>query len=614
MAVTAPDIGLKIETGLLGVGESSPLLGPSPYLNLRESLESGPEAAADWRVRLTAGVIDVSANYLGALLPADPAAFALGAGIDALAKDAGFASPGAAAAFNYSDPYQRTAIVVTSALGQVGRAYTLGVIDAGWAATALVKTSSIFPNAAADATVGARARLSRRTLGVYAGTTGNVSPAGTDPLMDWFSSGSPFGVHMEPAPHASVSYRGPIADSSRLTLGLDEYRQWNARSTEDRLRLSLSGELDGRPAELGVSWRLERGPGIEYYRDVRRADVSWRLSEPVAALAAYEKDRLVFGNAELNHEAVILGVKIDLDGGRQSALVEARPTSSNAVSAPSIPEAAALSRSIRDAVTRALGAANAAGAAGDLDAAAAAIQAMTPAERDALEAALLSQPLSPQQRQWTTWFFSHTGQLGSLARDGASVLRLLTDDGLLEDFATRIARSQLIAQLNELSFEVPVLGGTLHWSPAQSLAAAQILDSRPSRVAPITAGDASGALAPWVLSHLAAQLGLPPNATLQQIASALGDHGPAPLRDKIRNGGAAALQAAASALSELLRRELNLMLAQALIASEQFDRLTVDGGRRPGQLSDEMLEKSYSALAERTDRVLARAARKLRAG
>lgn len=68
----------------------------------------------------------------------------------------------------------------------------------------------------------------------------------------------------------------------------------------------------------------------------------------------------------------------------------------------------------------------------------------------------------------------------------------------------------------------------------------------------------------------------------------------------VADQGAAAL---ASWLGQLIRRELNAMLIQVLLASEQLDQLSADRGRKSAELGVDMLQDSFGKLERRRGRL-----------
>jgi hypothetical protein len=158
-----------------------------------------------------------------------------------------------------------------------------------------------------------------------------------------------------------------------------------------------------------------------------------------------------------------------------------------------------------------------------------------------------------------------------------------------------VLRNRMLYYLDQTEIKIPVIDANFRWTPAVFLAAVNVLNGRPSPVTPITAADEKELVQPWVWKELARGARLDPNATPDQIAAELVKSAPPELRPKLQAGGAAAAQALVAAMSDLIRKELNTLMIQAIRASEQLDRLHVDGGRKPSEVAADFLETSYAS-------------------
>lgn len=119
-----------------------------------------------------------------------------------------------------------------------------------------------------------------------------------------------------------------------------------------------------------------------------------------------------------------------------------------------------------------------------------------------------------------------------------------------------------------------------------------------------------GALPPNAADALRARFGanlenlLPPaGATADQmrdfLRNRLGAELSAALGDEFRGAAAKAVAEMASWAGELLRRELNMATIQMMLAAEELDRLTVDHGKKAGDLGVEMIARSFTMLDAR---------------
>ena len=220
------------------------------------------------------------------------------------------------------------------------------------------------------------------------------------------------------------------------------------------------------------------------------------------------------------------------------------------------------------------------------------IQSLPAPFRSAYEAALLNAAGgNPEAQQALSELFSGNGlnQAAASLNKDADVLALLDNEQVLENFADIVLRNQMVSFFNSIQFSVPLIGGNMRWSPAATIAAANVLSGRPSPIAPFTSDDEQS-------------VGLSADATPQQIATALVQSAPPALQAQLQSGGAQTVTALVSALSATLRQQFNQMMIQVILAGEQLNVLTVDGGRQLGDLDHSALEKSFHNLDTRRDR------------
>jgi hypothetical protein len=83
------------------------------------------------------------------------------------------------------------------------------------------------------------------------------------------------------------------------------------------------------------------------------------------------------------------------------------------------------------------------------------------------------------------------------------------------------------------------------------------------------------------------------------LTSRLGAEISRALEGEFAGAAARAVAEMTSWAADLLRRELNLAMIQLMLAAEELDRLTVDRGRKAGDLGVEMIARSFNQLDAR---------------
>lgn len=117
-------------------------------------------------------------------------------------------------------------------------------------------------------------------------------------------------------------------------------------------------------------------------------------------------------------------------------------------------------------------------------------------------------------------------------------------------------------------------------------------------------------LPPEVASRLRAQLGADlglsslDTAGVIAVIRALPEQAAKDLRANLAPEAAKALDQALALAAQSVRREINRAVLQLMLASEEFDRLTVDRGMKPGDLGARMISESFKRLDERNRRDL----------
>jgi len=117
-------------------------------------------------------------------------------------------------------------------------------------------------------------------------------------------------------------------------------------------------------------------------------------------------------------------------------------------------------------------------------------------------------------------------------------------------------------------------------------------------------------LPPEVAARLRAQLGADLGLTnldaagVTAVLRTLPEHAAKELRANMAPDAAKALDQALALAAQSVRREINRAVIQLMLASEEFDRLTVDRGMKPGDLGARMISESFKRLDERNRRDL----------
>lgn len=117
-------------------------------------------------------------------------------------------------------------------------------------------------------------------------------------------------------------------------------------------------------------------------------------------------------------------------------------------------------------------------------------------------------------------------------------------------------------------------------------------------------------LPPEVAARLRARLGADLGLTnldaagITAVLRALPEQAAKELRAHMAPEAAKALDQALALAAQSVRREINRAVLQLMLASEEFDRLTVDRGMKPGDLGARMISESFKRLDERNRRGL----------
>lgn len=577
ITVTNPKTGLSVEVGQLGVDGRTNLIAPSPYGNLTKSIESKPESWVDYRVKAQIGYVDLKARFFND--GPDPRigrmtelAGALGApqkDIDAIRQN-----------LSYDDAYRAQGLVISSVLAQLGRAYHLGgPVDVGWSVTSLTKMMHLAPNQAFDESVGFRVRLPGDEIfvGVFAGAMQNISPIGNRAYQELMQTGTvKAGLNLETAPHWTTALWGRVPGMDDAAFSLSVGQRYNRDTTVTQGEAALMTSFRRVPVAVRAQISRERGDAIEYDREKARLQVDAQLSDRTLAYLAYERDRIQYGNAELNSNAVIAGVTINLDGKRGDSrltvdhLFGGEYETKGQPLRPFLPEA---TKVVTSAISDGLQAAeratdlarlvDAGATAAQLDAGlnslSLALSRLSPEAAGALVDRLGALPLSDAQKRLLSDALLRVVPAGSAAdqrlrqaladamgpgvnaalarlRDGASRQQLLdslrTDAGnalrllnLIADRETWNAvavsagrRALLQALSKDQKIDIPVLDKsiTIQTNAPVIIAAMGALNSRLSPMAPVKREDAE----PFLLRLAGNELGLPAGPVTSEMVAA----------------------------------------------------------------------------------------------
>lgn len=612
ITVTNPKTGLSLEVGQLGVDGRSSLLMPSPYVNATKSVDSDPKSWVDYRVKAQIAYVDLKARFfhdgpdprVGRLADLAVSLGAPASDVDKIRQS-----------LSYDDAYRAQGLVVASLLAQMGRAYHLGgPVDVGWSVTSLTKMMHLAPNQAFDESIGFRVRLpgDELFLGVFGGVMQNISPIGNRVYQELMGEGAvKAGLNLETAPHWTTALWGrvPGLDDARFSVSVGQ--RYNADTTVSQGEAALMTSVRRVPIAVRASVSRESGAGIEFERDKARLQVDAELTDRTRAYLAYERDRIQYGNAAVNSDAIIAGLTVDLDGKRGSRLTVdhlfgGEYEAKGQVMRPYLPGA---TRVVTDAISDGVQAAERAtdlvrlidsgAAAAQIDAGmnalSLALARLSPEAAGALVDRMSALPLTDQQRAVLADVLLRVAPAASdadrrlrelissslgpamdrflaRAREGAArqellealhvnagraieVLRLIGDQETWNAVAISAGRRALLTALDKTQkVDIPVLDSSISFKTHAPviLAAMGALNSRLSPLAPVRADDVE----PWLLRMAADELGMPRGSVTPEMIS-----------ERLIAMG-----------QERLREELDRRLAPAidrLVASGSYDRAEV---------------------------------------
>lgn len=551
--LTDPNKKLSFEAGQIGIDGRTPLIAPSPYLNIVKSWESGPDSWLDYRAKAQIGYVEMRARFF-ADGTGSGAAQLLGAA-ESLGLDADTAS-GLREQLAYNDGEQTQGLIVSSLLAQVSRAYNLyGPVDIAAAATSLTKMMHLVPNQAFDQSLGLRARLPGDELfaGLFGGVTENLSPFGNRLYQDMLSERATNGFNQENVPHWTTALWGRLPGSDASDFSISVGRRYNRDTTVSQVELSLMTDVAQTPLALRVKESREQGNEIAFDRHKQSLQLEAQLTPGLRGFVTGEREDFLYGNAEVGSKALYAGITIDLDGrrrgnGRAGVTVEQKVASEYGERplAKSSPE---FIRETAETVAGGLEAADLAAQLAQLldsgaedgrveavvGALSSALARLPPGASDALSAQLGSLSLTDNQRLLLAGLLGQAGGAGERAeflarlradvREAESLLTILTDADNWNGAVVSAGRAALLRELSrDRVISIPLLDESITFQTHAPviIAAAGALNSRPSPLAPVDSSD----IEPWLLRLAGKELGLDSGGvTPEQVSARLIERG-----------------------------------------------------------------------------------------
>ncbi len=593
-SLTAPG-GAVAEAGTLGLDRRSPLVAPSGYVGIGQDA-SGSGRLLDYDVRSRLYALD-----LGARLYTDDAP-ALDARIDQGVRSLRTLDPiwGVGASdvdslqrnLAFSSSYERDWLLVGSALARAGRAYPLAPgVDVGWSAMGVMRMTGLFPNVTLDQTIGTR-------LGGHFGLFGGVTEApglfDRGVISDSLAAGKlRTDVHVDAAPHAEVAAWGQVPYLSGVQYQLSAGQQWNPWTTVRSVAASV-----GTPSVSAFGrYSDESGPDLEYDRRKAQAGVSVSPSAGVDVWAQYSREGAQFGTAQVDNQAVMVGLTVrDTAGPSQGASVTMESLFGGRDQLVSPDDQAFFAQLLQKALDGLRALKDAADAPGDWQKLQQAWNGLPPGVQSLLEQAWAqADPGAPPLK-------SIVGIKPADFATWGKLVDLLTDTKVLERLLVRYVRAQLVRKLDGV--QIPVLGH-MRLSPALVLAAAHSYALSLTPVPPATAKDQDvldGLMLDKLSGAAGCKAGPQPRATTDCLLSVLPADQRASIEKAYGPGIDLVLKGAVDWPSGVLRRELDRLALQVVMAAETLDELSVDGGERIADLNVSGLRRSFERLDARSRR------------
>jgi hypothetical protein len=604
--LSGPD-GFRLEYGTLGLDGRSPLVAQSPYLSLSREGGSG-RGTVDYEYKWRLNAVDLGARLytddahaldgridagIDSLKSLDPQWGVTQGDIDRMRQE-----------LSFSSAFERQWLAAGSAMGRVGRAWSLlPGVDAGCSAMGLVRVTGLFPNATADQTCGARFGLGAgQHLGLFAGVTEGLGLFDKTVVSDSLAADDlKTHIHPELAPHGEAVLWGKLPYLSNAEYTLSGGRQYNPWTTVTSVAASVSGPVGSVKAGAFGAYSSESGPDMEFDRSKAAAGLSVTPSPGVDLWAQYQQDSARFGEARMDARGVMLGLTLSETQGRgKGAKVTLETLFGGREEMLSSRDREQFVELLQQDL-RALQALKDAGLAfaGGPGGAWKGVQdgyASLPEDLKRIlgEAWTLAAPGAPSLADIVRVKPADFNTLNTL-------LDLLSDTEVMERMLVRALRHQILTKLQ--SVDIPVLGRGVRLSAPMVLAAANAYSLSLSPLPPITEKDARGALDPYLLGKLSGAAGCAagpqPRATTDCILKGLPDDVRAGIEDQYGGNIDQLLKAAVAWPSDVLRRELDRMALQIILAAETLNDLSVDQGERIADLNVRGMLKSFEFLDER---------------
>lgn len=591
----------ELSLGDLGAGQRSPLLGPSPYFNLRKGGQ-GSGSAFDYGYKAQAGLVLTQGRLFSPDAPAVDAK--IDRAVDLLGNDK------VRSALSVPTGFTEAPIFVGSVLGHVGRAYHLGgPVDVGWSAMGLGRMTGLFPNATFDQSVGMRVKTGdTQNIGLFGGVTEAAGLFARTLVAESLASGkTKLSPELDMAPHAALAAWGKLPYLSGGQYTAEVGRQWNPWTTVQSLGGSVSMNAGSGRVGLQGSWSDESGREAEFARTKSQAGLSYSPNSGTDLSLVYGRDNARLGNAAVDNHQVLIGLTIHekVKKSAGSVTLESIIGTKDSLILPDA-QANDFVRMLDTELAKLLalkrageGLAGAPGVSGRWTQLGDAWRALDPSVRSAVEAEYAR--YGPGGPSVDDIFSTSPGQIDNANK----VLTALADPAVLDRVLTRAIRSQILTNLEKL--EIPLFGEKIKMSAPMVLAAAHAYSLGLRPLPAVTAADARGALDPFLSKKLTEQLGCAPGAGAKDVSACLLGKLPpsaaAELRKTYGDDLDELLKQSISWTSDIIRREINALLLQVYLAAERFNTLTVDGGERIGDLNSRAIMSSFARLDERERKV-----------
>lgn len=606
------------EVGQVGLGGRSPLVAPSPYFGV-ESHGEGSGARLDYSWRARANVVGLGARLYGDDQPALDRR--IDSGLDSLKTldPAWGIDPGEVdgwkKSLSFSTSYETSWLFLGSAMGRIGRAYhLLPRVDVGWSAMGVGRVAGIFPNAALDQTAGARVNVADgQNVGVFGGVTETPRLFGAGAIRDSLS-GDKFKLKTDPgvdaAPHASVAAWGRLPYLSNARYEVSAGQQWNPWTTVRTVSAGASVDSVGAFARH----EDESGPDMEFSRKKSSAGVSVSPSRGVDVTGSVFAEAARYGSASMESKGVWLGLTVrETEGPAAGASVTMNSLFGGRPSFVSEERQSYFVRSLQTLldVTKALknaGLGEVGGAGGGWAKLHDMWGGLDPGVRKLLEDAWAQ--YNPGAPSLENIMAIKPGDLDTANR----FVDLIADTRVVERLVVRYLRSRLLEDLEKV--EIPVLGKNVRLSAPVVIAAAHAYGLSVGTLPPITERDARESLDAFLLRKLAGKLDCGQQDATDCVLGKLPEDARKRLEKDLGDSAPELLKAAVAWPSDVIRREMNRLVLQVILAAETLNELSVDKGERIADHNVRALMSSFAYLDQRsraeTNGLLQRAASHVR--